>query len=196
VTKDEVVVSREQLMDAAERILIRDGHAGVTTRRVGAEAALNHGLIHYYFGSLDELFLQVFERFTGRLLERQRALYAADQPFIDTWREAMAYLDADVAAGYQKVWGELYSRALNSPGLRPRLADAYEQWRAVLRDGLRRGYDDYGLAGTGLSLESWVTLVVTFNAGLGMEQLAGVHTGHRELLDDIDAWLVGRGARA
>jgi hypothetical protein len=45
------------------------------------------------------------------------------------------------------------------------------------------------LAQSGLSLESWVTLVVTFNAGLGMEQLAGVHTGHRELLADIDAWM-------
>jgi AcrR family transcriptional regulator len=184
-----VIPSREHLLDAAERILVRDGHAGVTTRRVGAEAGLNHGLIHYYFGSLDELFLQVFERFTARLLQRQRLLYAAEQPFIETWRQAMAYLDADVADGYQKVWGELYSRALNSPELRPRLADAYEQWREVLRSGLRRGYEQYGLAQSGLSLESWVTLVVTFNAGLGMEQLAGVHTGHRELLADIDAWM-------
>lgn len=184
--------SRERLLDAAERILVRDGHAGVTTRRVGNEAGLNQGLIHYYFGTLDELFLQVFERFTDRLLARQRELYATDQPFLDTWRQAMAHLDEDVAAGYQKIWGELYSRALNSPPLRPRLAHAYELWRDVLRQGLRRGYDEHGLAGGGLSLESWVTLVVTFNAGLGMEQLAGVHTGHRELLDDIEAWLTGR----
>lgn len=192
MTKNAAPGPREQLLDAAERILIQDGHAGVTTRRVGAEANLNHGLIHYYFGPLDELFLQVFERFTERLLERQRALYAIEQPFLDTWRQAMAYLDEDVADGYQKIWGELYSRALNSPSLRPRLAKAYDQWRDVLREGFRRGLDEHGLAGLGLSLESWVTLVITFNAGLGMEQLAGVHTGHRELLDDIEHWLAGR----
>lgn len=176
-------------MNAAERILVREGHAGVTTRRVSAEAGVNQGLIHYYFGSLDELFVRVFERFTERLLERQRALYASDQPFLQTWRQAMAYLDQDVADGYQKIWGELYSRALNAPSLRPRLTKAYAQWRDVLRAGLRRGYDEHGLAGLGLSLESWVTLVITFNAGLGMEQLAGVRTGHRELLADIDRWL-------
>lgn len=182
-------------MQAAERILVRDGHVGVTTRRVSAEAGVNHGLIHYYFGSLDELFLQVFESFTERLLERQRALYAADQPFLETWRQAMAYLEQDVADGYQKVWGELYSRALNAPDLKIRLVKAYDLWRDVLRDGLRRGYDEHGLAGLGLSLESWVTLVITFNAGLGMEHVVGVRTGHHELLQDIDRWLAQRSPR-
>jgi AcrR family transcriptional regulator len=184
--------ARTQLLDAAERILVRDGHAGVTTRKVGAEAGVNHGLIHYYFGTLDELFLQVFERFTSDLLDRQRALYARSGPFLDIWREAMAYLDKDVADGYQKVWGELYSRALNSPLLAPRLAAAYDAWRQVLRDGFAAAYDDLGMAELGLSLESVVTLVITFNAGLGMEQLAGVHTGHAELIADIDRWMEGR----
>jgi AcrR family transcriptional regulator len=183
---------RTQLLDAAERILIRDGHAGVTTRRVGAEAGLNHGLIHYYFGTLDELFLQVFERFTHDLLERQRALYSRSGPFIDIWREAMDYLGKDVADGYQKVWSELYSRALNTPSMSPRLAAAYESWRQVLRDGFADAYDELGIVELGLSLESVVTLVITFNAGLGMEQLAGVHTGHAELLADLDRWLEGR----
>ena len=184
--------ARTQLLDAAERILVREGHAGVTTRRVGAEAGLNHGLIHYYFGSLDELFVQVFERFTADLLERQRALYSSGRPFIEVWRDAMAYLDKDVADGYQKVWGELYSRALNSPSLAPRVAAAYEAWRQVLRDGFRQPYDDLGMAELGLSLESVVTLVITFNAGLGMEQLVGVRTGHAELLADLDRWMEGR----
>lgn len=191
MTKD-VPDARVRLLDAAERILVQDGHAGVTTRRVGAEAGLNHGLIHYYFGSLDELFLQVFERFTAELLDRQRALYARKGPFIDIWREAMSYLDKDVAAGYQKVWGELYSRALNSPSLAPRLAAAYESWRQVLRDGFENAYEDLGIADLGFSLESVVTLVITFNAGLGMEQLAGVRTGHAELLADIDQWMERR----
>ena len=65
----------EALLDATERLLIEVGHAGVTTRRVAAEAGVNHGLVHYYFGSMEELLLQVLERFTARLVERQRAMY-------------------------------------------------------------------------------------------------------------------------
>lgn len=186
--------SRTRLVDAAERILVSDGHIGVTTRRVAVEAGLNHGLIHYYFGSLDELFAEVFDRFTRRLLERQREMYAAERPFLEKWREAMAYLEADVTDGYQKVWAELYNRALGRAELRPRLAAGYEAWREILREAFAVPYRDLGLHDTGLSLEALVTLVVTFNAGLGMEMLAGVRTGHAALLDDVDRILTARSA--
>ncbi len=186
--------SRGRLLDAAERILVRDGHAGVTTRRVGAEAGLNHGLIHYYFGSLDELFVQVFDRFTERLLERQRVLYSADVPFLEKWRAAMSYLEEDVSDGYQKVWAELYNRSLSRPHLGPRLAAGYEGWRSILQEAFAQPYEDLDMASTGLSMEDLVTLVVTFNAGLGMEMLAGVRTGHRSLLRAIESLLSARSA--
>src|SRR3972149_8187851 len=72
----------EAFLDAAEQLLIRVGHAGVTTRALAAEAGANHGLVHYYFGSMEDLMVRVLERFTDRLIERQRALYAADTPFL------------------------------------------------------------------------------------------------------------------
>src|SRR5919107_4661037 len=81
----------ESLLDAAERLLVQVGHAGITTRRLAAEAGANQGLVHYYFGSLDELFVQVLERFTDRLIARQREMYAADVPFIEKWRSAWRF---------------------------------------------------------------------------------------------------------
>ena len=41
------------LIEAAERVLARDGRTGLTTRRLAAEAGLNPGLVHYHFGSID-----------------------------------------------------------------------------------------------------------------------------------------------
>ena len=38
-------------VDAAERLLLEVGHAGITTRRLAEAAGVNHGLVHYYFGS-------------------------------------------------------------------------------------------------------------------------------------------------
>ena len=78
----------EAFLDAAERLLVEVGHAGVSTRRLAAKAGANQGLVHYYFGSIDELFVQVLERFTERLVARQREMYAADLPFIEKWRTA------------------------------------------------------------------------------------------------------------
>ena len=60
----------EAFLDAAERLLVEVGHAGISTRRLAAEAGANQGLVHYYFGSMDELFVQVLERFTERLVAR------------------------------------------------------------------------------------------------------------------------------
>ena len=49
------------LLDAAERLLVEVGHARVTTRRVAEEAGVNHGLVHYYFGSMENLLARVIE---------------------------------------------------------------------------------------------------------------------------------------
>ena len=57
-------------LDAAERLLIEVGYSGISTRRLAEEAGANHGLVHYYFGSMENLFVRVLERFTERLIAR------------------------------------------------------------------------------------------------------------------------------
>ena len=79
----------DALLDAAERLLVEQGHAAITTRKLAERAGVNHGLVHYYFGSVDELLLQTLERFTDRVLERQRALYGTAAPFSEKWRTAI-----------------------------------------------------------------------------------------------------------
>ena len=183
--------TREQnvtaLMDAAERLLVRVGAAGTTTRSIAAEAGLNHGLVHYYFGSMEELLLQVLERFTERLTARQREMYGAEVPFIEKWRAAMGFLDRDIESGYPKIWFELQSLAWNRPELRDRLTRVEAEWRELLTDAFGRALrDEYGLD---WPTEAVVSLVVTFNLGMQSEALLGIRTGHRELLEWIDRWL-------
>ena len=101
----------EAFLDAAERLLIREGAAGISTRQLAREAGQNHGLVHYYFGSVDELLLQTFERFTDRVLDRQRAMYETDTPFAEKWRTAMGFIDEDLDSGYPKVWAEMEALA-------------------------------------------------------------------------------------
>ena len=51
--------TEQALLDAAERLLVDFGAAGITTRRVAEEAGVNHGLVHYYFGSVEQLLVRV-----------------------------------------------------------------------------------------------------------------------------------------
>jgi AcrR family transcriptional regulator len=176
--------AEEALLDAAERLLVAVGYAGITTRRLAEEAGVNHGLVHYYFGSIENVLVQVLERFTARMIERQRAMYAAETPFIEKWRTAMRYLVAD--AGYQKVWWELQALAWNHPELRERVAHVDSKWRAVLAEALAEPRERYELE---IPLDALVSLVMTFNSGVILERLAGITTGHQELLDWIDGWI-------
>jgi AcrR family transcriptional regulator len=179
----------EAFLDAAERLLIDVGHAGITTRRLASEAGLNNGLVHYYFGSLDEVLVQALERFTGRLIARQRAMYEADTPFIEKWRTAMEYLEEDLAAGYPKIWLELQAFGWNRPEIRERVARVNAEWREVLRHAFAEAAAEYGLDPEDLPLEAAVSFVMTFNQGIELERLSGIADGHRELLDHIDRWL-------
>jgi AcrR family transcriptional regulator len=174
----------EALLDAAERLLVDVGHGGISTRRLAAEAGVNHGLVHYYYGSLENLFIQVLERFTSRMIERQRAMYSAERPFIEKWRTAMRYLRED--RDYQKVWWELQALSWNRPELQDRVAFVNEEWRAVLSEALADPHARFSLE---IPLDALVSLVMTFNMGIIQEQLSGITAGHEELLEWIDAWI-------
>ena len=180
----------EAFLDAAERLLVDVGHAGITTRRLAAEAGANQGLVHYYFGSIDELFVQVLERFTARLVARQREMYAGDEPFIERWRAAWRFQEEDLRAGYSKIWMELQALSWSHPELRPRVARVNGEWRAVLREAFERAAEEYGLTDDDPPVDALVAMTITFGQGYALERLEGIVAGHRELLDWIERWLV------
>src|SRR5215207_10832251 len=179
------VAAEEALLDAAERLLVDVGYAGVTTRRLAEEAGVNHGLVHYHFGSNENLLVRALERFTERMIARQRELYTADMPFAEKWRTAMSYLVGEDFA-YEKIWLELQALGWNDADLRRRLAAVNAEWRAMLTAALEEPHRRLGID---LPLGALVSLVMTFNIGIIVERLGGVETGHAELLEWIDRWL-------
>jgi AcrR family transcriptional regulator len=183
MTKTEARSAAEDaLMDAAERLLVDVGYDGVTTRRLAEEAGVNHGLVHYYFGSIENVLVRMLERFTERLVARQRELYAADLPFVEKWRTAMRYLTGDDLT-YEKIWLELQALGWNNDELRQRLARVNEEWRSVLLEAFDEPRRQLGID---MPLEALVSLVMTFNLGIMLERLGGIDAGHRELLDWIE----------
>ena len=177
--------AEEALLDAAENLLVEVGYAGITTRKLAEEAGVNHGLVLYYFGSNENLLVRALERFTERLIARQRELYAADLPFVEKWRTAMRYLVSEDVT-YEKVSLELQALGWNDPYLRQRLARVNAEWRAVLTEAFAEPHRRLKID---LPLDALVSLVMTFNTGMIVERLGGIDTGHQALLDWIDEWL-------
>jgi hypothetical protein len=81
--------------------------------------------------------------------------------------------------------------AWNHPEMGERLVQVDGIWRGLLRTYFAGALDEYGID---FPLEATVSLVMTFNKGMQIEQLSGITTGHRALLDWIDGWLEERAA--
>jgi AcrR family transcriptional regulator len=183
-------VTEDAFLDAAERLLIEVGYSGISTRRLAEEAGANHGLVHYYFGSMENLFVRVLERFTERLIARQREMYArTDISGAEKWKTAMGYLESDLAAGYPKIWLELQALGWNRPDIAERVAEVNREWRDVLTDACDRMMGEYGVDRERFPLAAMVSLVFTFNEGIMVERLSGISAGHRDLMEMVGRWL-------
>src|SRR4029077_6431172 len=77
--------TRAQLLDAAELLLLEEGYAAVTSRRVAARASLKPQLVHYYFRTMDDLFIEVFRRRAEENVERLRRAVEADGSLRNLW---------------------------------------------------------------------------------------------------------------
>jgi TetR/AcrR family transcriptional regulator, fatty acid metabolism regulator protein len=71
---------RRRILSAAVRVFARRGYHGSRVGDIASEAGVAHGLLYHYFSSKDEVLETVFRENFGELLERFRAVEAADEP--------------------------------------------------------------------------------------------------------------------
>jgi AcrR family transcriptional regulator len=180
------------LMNAAEQLLYEVGYAGVTTRRVAEAAGVQHGLVHYYFGSMDELLTQTLERFVEQLAEPLEALYSDPSlTFAEKWRIGAQFWVDEPTSRFPKILMELLAMGWNMPSRQARLAEVHARFRAIFEHYFGQALRDYGLDETQFPLKVIVAAVTSFQLGLIVEGLSGVTEGHTEMLEWIQQWLDG-----
>jgi AcrR family transcriptional regulator len=166
-------LTRAQLVDAAERLLLAEGYAAVTSRRVGAEAGLKPQLVHYYFRTMDDLFLEVFRRRAEENLARFEAGVAADGSLASIWD-----LTADLRGATFLV--EFVALGTHRKAIRTEIAAYAERFRAAQLVAL-----DAALVAAGVDeLPPIVALMLMTGVTqvMGIERGLGVRSGHDETL--------------
>ena len=123
--------TRAQLLDAAERLLLEEGYAAVTSRRVAAKAGLKPQLVHYYFRTMDDLFLEVFRRRADENLARFERAAAGDRSLRALWQ-----VNADPRGAAFMI--EFVALANHRKAIRAEIAAYAERWRATQLDALAR----------------------------------------------------------
>lgn len=160
---------RKALIEAAKKVLRRDGYAGFSTREVAEQAGVPLSQIHYHFGSKTGLVLALFEHQTNELLARQRAMFDDTSiPLSARWDRACDYLDEDIASGYVRTLQELIAASWSDPEITKPVLTAQLEWNVLLTEMAERVGDELG--GFGPFTPNDVATLVA-NAFVGAESM-------------------------
>ena len=164
--------TRAQLLDAAEQLLLEEGYAAVTSRRVAAKAGLKPQLVHYYFRTMDDLFVAVFRRRAEENLARFERASPADRSLRDLWE-----LNADPRGAAFMI--EFVALANHRKAIRAEIARYAERWRGRQLDALAAAP---GRAPASPEEQMPPTAALLLMTGLSqvlaIEQALGVTAGH------------------
>jgi AcrR family transcriptional regulator len=161
---------RRRLLDAAERIMLRDGYAAVTSRRVEAEAGLK---LHYHFGTLDDLFIAVVRRSGDSNVARLADALASPEPLRAWWR-----LVSDPRGNTLLV--ELTGAANHRPALRAEVATFAREVRRMQIDALEAALDEYGIDRDTFPPALVAAAVQGLAFAMAYDKVAGFDTAHEE----------------
>lgn len=177
--------TRGKLLSAARDLLVEEGYGAITTRRIGERAGVKYQLVHYYFTSLDELFIELFRTGAEGNLARLEELAAGDVSLRTVW-EMNAYANEGAT-----LMTEFAAMANRSPALREELA----KYARLFRQRQVR-LAEQALARDGLPDDVVPPVVITMlTLGLGqlvaLDRAIGFTDGHAELKSWMDGWLEG-----
>lgn len=175
--------TRAVLLDAAEKLMLEEGYAAVTSRRVAAAAGLKPQLVHYYFRTMDDLFLALFRRRAEQGLERQARAFESEQPLWAVWE-----LSRDPRGNALTM--EFTALANHRKEIRAELAASAERYRSELRQGLETVFERYGVRAEELPPLVCTVLLTSLSRVLVIEhETLGMTTGHAETLAFVEGLL-------
>lgn len=135
VTAERVEQTKRELLEAAGRVLIRDGFANLSTRRVADAAGTQMSQIQYHFGSKEGLILALFEDMNARLVDRQRDTFEnPDLSVSQKWFLACDYLEEDLASGYVQVLQELIAAGWSNEKIGATVRAGLDHWHRLIAD--------------------------------------------------------------
>src|SRR5689334_12917469 len=130
--------TRARMLDIVEQVMVDDGYAAVSSRRIAKEAGVTPALVHYYFGTLDDLFIAALRRRGDQQRERQQRFLSSPQPLRALW----SFLNEQSGTG---LLMEFMALANHRKAIRAELARYADEFRALQLDALEGHFATLGI---------------------------------------------------
>jgi AcrR family transcriptional regulator len=174
--------TRALLLDAAARIIQKQGYAALTSRRVATEAGQKPQLVHYYFRTMDDLLLALVRRGGDETFKRLARAVASKEPLRALWELSM-----DPAATV--VTMEIMAVANHRDTICSEARRYAEQYRNIQAEAISQHLELRGIKTKVPPLA--VTLIMAgITQVLLREKALGMTLGHQEVERGVEDWLL------
>ena len=181
---------RAALIEAAEQLIREEGYPSVTARNLADKINLKRQIVHYYFPSMDDVFIAVIRRGAHQLRLKLEAALISEEPLRTLW-------DVNRDPHQATLSLELHALANRRPAVRAEVKRYAEELRKLQNDVLIRHLEQRGIAPSLQPIVATV-LLTCLSQVLALESAIGIELGHTETLALVDeclrAFAEGRGA--
>jgi AcrR family transcriptional regulator len=174
--------ARVVILDTTEQLMVDEGYAAVTTRRVAAQAGLTAPLVHYYFPTTDDLLLAVYRRAADRNIERVSQALAGPKPLRELWAISVDRSRTTLAV-------EFMAMANHRKIIGREIAANIERSRALQAELLARLLREQGIDPREYPEAGLCLMFAGISRALVMEAELGVTVGHAEAGELVESWL-------
>ena len=163
--------ARNLILDEAERLMIENGYASVSSRRIAKAININAATVHYHFPTMDDVFIALHQRMSERQLAELRQVLQADDPLLAYWQFQSTWEQATLGV-------ELLALCNHRKSLRERLAASADAARNRQVDDLRHAIADGFLLPNTVDALAVATILTAIGRLLVNEQRVGMTAGH------------------
>ena len=170
------------ILDAAQTLMIEDGYAAVSARRVAVQAGIKPALVQYYFPTMDMLLLTLYRRAADLSIDNQIATLSSPQPLRALWM-----LSSD--ARYAALAIEFMALANHRKSIQAEIARYSKRARHLQAEALGNILQGTRFASPTFSAIGVSLILAGVARGLVMEEGLGIGEGHPDARAIVEAWL-------
>lgn len=175
-------MTRTAILDATEEIIREEGYAAVSSRKVASRAGLKSQLVHYYFKTMDELFMAVLHRVEEQHFKRLAQAVASRTPLRALWA-----LLSD--ANGPRLTKDFVAMATHREPLRQEITRSAERTRSIVTAVISTAMDEQGMS----HAECPPVVLAMLMDGAGRlivsDTVLGSAHGHEETIAFVERWL-------
>jgi AcrR family transcriptional regulator len=161
---------RTALIEAAEQLMRDEGYPAVTARNLADKVGLTRQIVHYYFSSMDELFIAMIRQSGEKARVQLHEALASEDPLRALWN-----LNRDPSQSILSM--EMNALANRRPAVRAEVAKVAEEFRDIQVRGLTDLLEGRGVTAV-MPPDVSILLLTSLAQVLTVEEAIDVTRGH------------------